>query len=65
MEEAAAKLQADKAKQLRTEFDGAIQRANAEVAKAVADGTVTREEAKAVRDAGPHQRHARNRHAKK
>jgi hypothetical protein len=64
MEERAAKLPADEAKALRERFDANIQKVNAEVAKAVADGTVTKEEAQAVRAASPHHgKHARH-HAK-
>jgi hypothetical protein len=64
MEERAAKLSAEEAKELRAKFDAAQQKVNAEVAKAVADGTVTKEEAKAVREASPHHgKHARH-HAK-
>jgi len=64
MEERAAKLSAGEAKELRAKFDGVAQKVNAEVAKAVADGTVTAEEAKAVRAANPHHgKHAR--HGKK
>jgi membrane protein involved in colicin uptake len=64
MEERAAKLNAEEAKELRAKFDAAQQKVNAEVAKAVADGTVTKEEAKAVREASPHHgKHARH-HAK-
>ncbi|MDB5212292.1 MAG: hypothetical protein JWO86_219 [Myxococcaceae bacterium] len=61
MEEKAAQLPADQAKELRTRFDANIAKVNAEVAKAVADGTVTKEEAQAVRAASPHHgKHARN-----
>ena len=64
MEERAAKLSASEAKELRAKFDATAQNVNAEVAKAVADGTVTKEEAKAVRAANPHHgKHAR--HVKK
>jgi hypothetical protein len=54
MEERASKLPADQAKELRAKFEANVAAMNAEVAKAVADGTVTKEEAKAVRAAGPH-----------
>jgi hypothetical protein len=65
MEEKAAKLPADQAKELRAHFDANIAKVNAEVAKAVADGTVTKEEAQAVRAASPHHgKHARARHGK-
>lgn len=53
MEEKASALPADQAKELRARFDANIAKVNAEVAKAVADGTVTKEEAEAVRAAGP------------
>jgi hypothetical protein len=62
MEERAAKLPADEAKELRARFETVAQNVDAEVAKAIADGTVTKEEARAVRAAGPHHGHAR--HAK-
>lgn len=51
MEKRAAKLSADEAKALRAKFDERTAKVNAEVAKATADGTVTKEEAKAVREA--------------
>jgi len=54
MEKKAAQLPADQAKELRAKFDANIAKVNAEVAKAVADGTVTKEEAQAVRAASPH-----------
>ena len=61
MEEKAAQLPADQAKELRARFDANIAKVNAEVAKAVADGTVTKEEAQAVRAASPHHgKHARH-----
>lgn len=61
MEERAAQLPADQAKELRARFEADIQKVDAEVAKAVADGTVTKEEAKAVRAASPHHgKHARH-----
>ena len=53
MEERASKLDANQAKELRAKFDAGVSAMNAEVAKAVADGTVTKDEAKAVRAAGP------------
>jgi hypothetical protein len=53
MEEHASKLPADQAKELRAKFEASVAAQNAEVAKAIADGTVTKEEAKAVRAAGP------------
>lgn len=61
MEQRAATLPADQAKELRASFDATVQKVNAEVAKAIADGTVTKDEAKAVRDASPrHGKHARH-----
>jgi hypothetical protein len=61
MEERAAKLSADQAKELRATFEANVQKVNAEVSKAIADGTVTKDEAKAVRAASPHHgKHARN-----
>lgn len=54
MEERAGKLPANEAQALRAKFDEATAKVNAEVAKAVADGTVTKEEAQAVRAASPH-----------
>lgn len=49
MEKRASKLSAEEAKQLRAKFDAGVVKVNAEVAKATADGTVTKDEAKAVR----------------
>lgn len=60
MERRAATLSADQAKELRAKFDANQAKVNAEVAKAVADGTVTKEEAQAVRAASPH--HGRGGH---
>jgi hypothetical protein len=57
MEERASKLPADQAKELRAKFEAGAAAMQAEVAKAVADGTVTKEEAQAVRAAGPHRGH--------
>ena len=51
MEQRAAKLPADKAKELRTGFEAGAAKVNAEVAKATADGTVTKDEAGQVRTA--------------
>lgn len=53
MEKRASQLPADQAKDLRAKFDANVAKVNAEVAKAVADGTVTKEEAQAVRAASP------------
>lgn len=69
MEQRAAKLPADQAKELRAKFDAGVAKVNAEVAKATADGSVTKEEAKAVRrvvkELRPgHGKHARRGHGK-
>ena len=62
MEEKAKSMNADQAKELRARFDATAAKVNVEVAKAVADGTVTADEAKAVRAANPHHgKHAKNR----
>jgi hypothetical protein len=50
MEEKAKQLPADQAKELRAKFDAGTVQVNAEVAKATADGTVTLDEAKKVRE---------------
>ena len=54
IEERAAKLSAAEAKALRERVAAANAKVDAEVAKAIADGTVTKEEARAVRAAAPH-----------
>jgi hypothetical protein len=67
MEKRAATLTAEQAKELRAKFDAGVVKVNAEVAKATADGTVTKDEAKAVRHVaselrghgGKHARHAK------
>jgi hypothetical protein len=59
MEARASKLPASEATALRAKFDADIAKVNAEVAKAVADGTVTKEEAAAVRAASPHGGHGK------
>ncbi|MDB4942361.1 MAG: hypothetical protein JWP97_1895 [Labilithrix sp.] len=64
LEERVAKLDANEAKEARAKFEAVAANVNAEVAKACADGTVTADEAKAVRAANPHHgKHAR--HGKK
>lgn len=70
MEKRASTLSPDQAKELRAKFDAAAAKVNAEVAKATADGTVTKDEAIAVRKVakearggGHHGKHAR--HGKK
>lgn len=50
MEEKAKQLPADQAKELRAKFDAGAAQINAEVSKATADGAVTLEEAKKVRE---------------
>ena len=50
MEARAATLPADQAKELRAKFDAGTAQINQEVAKAIADGTVTTEEAQKVRE---------------
>jgi hypothetical protein len=66
MEKRASELPADKAKELRDKFAAGVAKVDAEVAKAVADGTVTKEEADAVRAANPHHgRHGGGRHHQK
>lgn len=57
MEKRAASLAADQAKELRAKFDARQAKVNAEVAKATADGTVTKDEASAVRAAAGHHHH--------
>ena len=68
MEQRAAKLPADQAKELRAKFDAGTAQIDAEVAKATADGTVTKDEAQKVREvaktARPHGKH-RGKHAKR
>jgi hypothetical protein len=64
MEKRASQLPTDKASALRAKFDERVAKVNAEVAKAVADGTVTKDEARAVRAASPHGAHG-GRHGKK
>jgi len=49
MEKRAATLPADKARELRAEFDRGVVRVNQEVTRVSADGKVTKEEAKEVR----------------
>ncbi len=69
METRAAKLDADKAKEVRARFDAGAAKVNAEVAKATADGTVTKEEAKdvfaAMRAMHPHRTAKKGHHKPK
>lgn len=57
MEKRASQLPADQAKELRAKFDAGQAKVNAEVATAIADGTVTKDEADKVRAASPHRQH--------
>jgi len=52
MEKKIASLPADKQKEARAKMDAKVAAVNAEVAKAVADGTVTKDDADKVRAAG-------------
>jgi hypothetical protein len=52
MEKKIASLPADKQKDVRAKMDAKVAAVNAEVAKAIADGSVTKEEADRVRAAG-------------
>ena len=65
METRAAKLDADKAKEVRAKFDAGAANVDAQVAKATADGTVTREEAKDVFTAMRAMHPNRGKHARK
>lgn len=51
MEKRVATMNAEQAAQVRAKFDAKMAKVDAEVAKAVADGTVTKQEAKEVRQA--------------
>ena len=62
VEARAKNLSADQAKELRANFDNSVAKMNAEVAKAIADGTVTKDEARAVRAASPHGRGGKGGH---
>jgi hypothetical protein len=70
LDKRAAKLPAEEARALRAKFDAGVAKVNAEVARATADGTVTKDEAQAVRKTARevrghhHGAHARK-HAKK
>jgi hypothetical protein len=66
MEKHATKLTAEQAKELRAKFDAGVAKINAEVTKAVADGTVTKEEADAVRQVSKEVRgHGHGKHARR
>jgi len=62
MEKRAVTLNAEQAKALRAKFDANVAKVNAEVAKASADGTVTKEEAKDVRKVAREGREGRGGH---
>ena len=64
MEKRAAKLNAEDAKALRAKFDAGTAKIDAEVAKAVADGTVTKDEADAVRKVAQEVRPHHGKHAR-
>ena len=57
MEAEASKLPADQAKELRAKFDATVANVNKELNAAIADGTVTQDEAKRVRAAAKPLRH--------
>lgn len=65
MEQRAAKLPADKAKELRAGFEAGAAKVNAEVTKVTSDGTVTKDEAAQVRVTMKEVRGAHRGHAKK
>ena len=67
MEKHAATLSAEQAKELRAKFDAGLAKVNAEVAKAIADGTVTKDEASAVRQVAKevHGGHGHGKHHKR
>jgi hypothetical protein len=66
MEKRAAKLAPEQAKELRAKFDAGTAKINAEVDKVTADGTVTKEEAGAVRQIAKEVRgHHHGKHGKK
>lgn len=65
MEGRAQKATAEEAKQMRAQFDAGVARVNQEVNAAIADGTVTAEEAQKVRGAMHGLRHGGGKHHKK
>lgn len=65
MEKHVTKLPAEKAKEVRAHFDAGLAKVNDEVAKATADGTVTKDEAQKVREAARALRHKGGKHARK
>jgi hypothetical protein len=64
MEARAQKATTEEAKQIRAQFDAAVARVNQEVNAAIADGTVTAEEAQKVRGAMHGLRHGGKHHKK-
>jgi hypothetical protein len=56
------KIEAEKAKALRERFETAVAKTKLAIAKAVADGSVTREEAKEVRTVARANRHGHGHH---
>jgi hypothetical protein len=65
MEKRASTLTAEQAKELRAKFDAGVAKINAEVAKATSDGTVTKEEADAIRKVSKEVRGGHGKHAKR
>ncbi|HVH44491.1 MAG TPA: hypothetical protein VM925_19190 [Labilithrix sp.] len=68
MEKRATKLTPEQAKELRAKFDAGVAKVNVEVNKATADGTVTKDEADAVRKVAKEVRghhHRGGKHAKR
>jgi hypothetical protein len=65
MEKRAAKLTPEQAKELRARFDAGEAKINDEVNKAIADGTVTKEEAEAVHRVAKEVRPHHGKHAKR
>lgn len=62
MEERASKLPASEASEMRAKWNERVAKVNAEVAKVIADGTVTKEEAQQVRAAGGGDHHCGGEH---
>ncbi|MBX3207374.1 MAG: hypothetical protein KF764_20165 [Labilithrix sp.] len=65
MEKHASTLSAEQAKELRAKFDAGVAKINVEVDKATADGTVTKDEAVAVRKVAKEVRGHHGKHAKR
>jgi hypothetical protein len=64
MEKRAATLNVEQAKELRAKFDAGVAKINAEVGKATSDGTVTKDEADAVRKVAKEARGGHGGHGK-